>query len=462
MSRPVVLTLVLVLALAGMLAIFLLQRPQEIPLTPAREKSPGTIPPPVAAAPEFSAPAAVFSPPPAPRAVFDRLLEALRAGDRERAKQLLEELRRSFIPAPVPDKENAALLYKEAFAKYPEGMTDEEAGLVERLSAGRAITAEERATLEKVLERGRESLELLHLAGGFPRCDFGLDYSKGLAMELPHISGMIRAAKLLALEALLGEGPDVERSAEAVLRLAEGTAGEPILVSQLVRGVCHGIASEVQERAFQGDLPQETLNRLIRGLAPEAMRGAYEKAMLFELYAGVKFVLEGGSAKVFGIPEDTPLRRPDDPLTPEDLAHYASTLSEYASLAGGPYYEVRDRVARLYQERVEGAPWFAEVSRMLMPSLDRALAARAAAEATAGAGQLAAALRIYRIGHGAYPDSLESLGGTVPGMPLDPFTGKPYRYRREGSGFVVWSVGKDGTDGGGVSKDSDVIFRSPR
>jgi hypothetical protein len=71
-----------------------------------------------------------------------------------------------------------------------------------------------------------------------------------------------------------------------------------------------------------------------------------------------------------------------------------------------------------------------------------------------------AALLAYRARHTAFPDRLEE---ALPAAALDPFSGRPFRYRREGDGFVVFSVGAVGTfDGGepGAKIDSrEVYFR---
>jgi hypothetical protein len=62
---------------------------------------------------------------------------------------------------------------------------------------------------------------------------------------------------------------------------------------------------------------------------------------------------------------------------------------------------------------------------------------------------------------------LHSTQGTKAGLklPLDPFDGKPIRWRQEGSQIVLWSVGKDGVDQGGPvekpavgDKPDDIVF----
>ena len=65
----------------------------------------------------------------------------------------------------------------------------------------------------------------------------------------------------------------------------------------------------------------------------------------------------------------------------------------------------------------------------------------------------AVAIERYRLKRGgALPDSLEAL---VPeflsGVPIDPLSGEPVRYRRIGDGYTVYSVGRNGKDDGGTS-----------
>jgi hypothetical protein len=69
---------------------------------------------------------------------------------------------------------------------------------------------------------------------------------------------------------------------------------------------------------------------------------------------------------------------------------------------------------------------------------------------------VALALRIYREEHGTFP---ESLGQLVPGvldaMPTDGFAeNASFHYRREGKGYVLYSVGDDGKDDGGRDRKS--------
>ena len=70
----------------------------------------------------------------------------------------------------------------------------------------------------------------------------------------------------------------------------------------------------------------------------------------------------------------------------------------------------------------------------------------------------ACALERHRLAHGEYPETLNAL---VPQyfdkLPHDAITGEPLKYRRSGDGgFILYSVGWNGTDDGGkgVMKES--------
>ncbi|MCW3060032.1 MAG: hypothetical protein JWQ02_1853 [Capsulimonas sp.] len=75
--------------------------------------------------------------------------------------------------------------------------------------------------------------------------------------------------------------------------------------------------------------------------------------------------------------------------------------------------------------------------------------------------EISARLLIWKSQHGAFPETLSAIGET----PLDPFAEKPFGYRREGAGFVLYSVGEDGNfDGGSANvkpKGNSPMFRYP-
>lgn len=62
-----------------------------------------------------------------------------------------------------------------------------------------------------------------------------------------------------------------------------------------------------------------------------------------------------------------------------------------------------------------------------------------------------------RLSKGVFPDALPDYGGTS----KDPIDDKPLRYKPSGSGFVIYSVGSDREDNGGVDPGNKVGFAAP-
>lgn len=97
---------------------------------------------------------------------------------------------------------------------------------------------------------------------------------------------------------------------------------------------------------------------------------------------------------------------------------------------------------------------------MLLRSPVHAAHSEYSSEADFAMTRIAIELADYRREHEAFP---ESLGDLVPGrlkqQPLDPYSDAPYRYRREGAGFALYSVGKNGRDERGEQPDPNVYDR---
>lgn len=71
------------------------------------------------------------------------------------------------------------------------------------------------------------------------------------------------------------------------------------------------------------------------------------------------------------------------------------------------------------------------------------------------------AIERYRVAERKLPPNLQTLvPDFLPEIPIDPYTGEPLRFMTEGNNFKVYSVGRDGTDGGGTR--GDIVFEVRR
>jgi hypothetical protein len=75
------------------------------------------------------------------------------------------------------------------------------------------------------------------------------------------------------------------------------------------------------------------------------------------------------------------------------------------------------------------------------------------ANATLSLTRIAAALAVYRAKHGQYPDKLDALVPDVlPQLPVDLYHAKPFVYKRDTDGYLLYSTGENGIDDGGSNK----------
>jgi len=102
---------------------------------------------------------------------------------------------------------------------------------------------------------------------------------------------------------------------------------------------------------------------------------------------------------------------------------------------------------------------------LLMPSVRAVSDAESRTRTRETLGQLGFTLAAFHADHGAYPAHLSELEPRyIAPLPKDLYTEQPLQYRRGGGGFLLYSVGANGVDGGGRTFDSqppgdDVVLR---
>ncbi|GAI98102.1 unnamed protein product [marine sediment metagenome] len=108
--------------------------------------------------------------------------------------------------------------------------------------------------------------------------------------------------------------------------------------------------------------------------------------------------------------------------------------------------------------------------RQLALGCPRACIAEVRLDARLGNAEQTFALKIYKVKHGEYPAELSQLlPDILPELPKDPYTGEEYCYHKVAEGFVIYSLGQNLQDDGGVSHekkkwkgDYDIVWKSYR
>jgi hypothetical protein len=102
------------------------------------------------------------------------------------------------------------------------------------------------------------------------------------------------------------------------------------------------------------------------------------------------------------------------------------------------------------------------LSRMLLTALDRALIKAEQCDAMIYDAQTAIPVERYRLANGKLLKQLSNPAPAfLPAVPSDPFDGKPLRCKTPGKGYIVYSVGEDREDNGGVEKNAKGVSYVP-
>jgi hypothetical protein len=255
---------------------------------------------------------------------------------------------------------------------------------------------------------------------------------------------------------------------------------EPALISQLVRVACLGIVYGVLPEVLAATPPTAAESRHLYDLLGgtdlagpwvHAMEG--ERCFSLWIFDNLRRQPRGAElADLIGLPgwSDSLYKRVRmwvarfavihlwraarmvwGPFLKLDEVYGLRQWRENLEITALPYRQGRKRIEAFEQDMATRSPWYALVSRVIVPVFARATQARDEGIARIGLMQAALALRQYQIAHGGYPASLADLraaGGWA--IPDDPFSGKPLIYRREGAGYLVYSVGGDLKDNGGI------------
>ena len=376
-----------------------------------------------------------------------------------------------LAPPPIPDQDNAALLYQRAFDQPV--MSSDDAMLVREFL--RRSPAERQARLpqmQAILAKSQVRLDLVRQAASRPRCRFpgdwgsspyetGLDW--GRASPWP---AMRQEARVLAADALVaaqvGETERAVNSCRAGIRMSRHAGEHPTTIGVLVGIVIEAItlktlAGVLQEADFSAGQCKVLFDELQRLDPDTSFRSllrtdTYGILWVFELAekepGRTREMLQANPGRAGDVLAALYLSRAGRLVRLNEEIAYADLVERlFATAAKPPAQGVRECVAA--SGRMEKLPSYYLITDAV--SYDFPVArAYYRAVGYRSALQVALALEAYHTRRGDYPDSLTALRD-YPGweLPNDLYSGKPFVYRREGDGYLLYSWGDDLDDDGG-------------
>lgn len=377
-----------------------------------------------------------------------------------------------IIPPPVPDEENAAILYNKAFElmkSYKEGSTLHKIGELTRDIPN--WNNEQREEISKLInsQEVQDIYELLEKGSQKPKCRFNIEYEKGPETLLPHLNHMRYITRLFCARALLeAESGDVEKAVNTLLiglRISNHLKDEPIEISQLLRIFCDGMIIEcIKNIADSKSISLEQANVIISELSTRKDIKPFIKGEDNQRILGIWFFQDMLHNKIplsvllafdnWYFPRKVkiisslilPLYKP---ILKKDFLFYLTLEPQLQDSFNLPYCEF------IKNNPIEkGIPRYYRISlyffrgEQLPDPYNMILKGIARHQANIEICKTGLALKIYKAKNGAYPETLSFLSE----VPIDPFSGKELIYKKSGDGFILYSLGPDMKDDKGTPK----------
>jgi hypothetical protein len=364
------------------------------------------------------------------------------------------------------------------------------------MARGEDLPSDELTQVRRLLTERRDVMALVRTAAQRPICVFQRNWSLGPNLLLSEYGPIRDGVRMLTVESLLlahdGRYQASIANQSLGLRIAEHAGGEPSTISFLVGVACRAITLAGFERILlqagpNPEVAEAVRRRLAESPARFRLRPALGSEIVMSNILGRKTrrdVSRHGSRAldlaINGTAKEDASSTPDlPPIVDRKLssgeerqvrelleaceADWVGRLRRLVALQSKPP-QVRlplEHELELTRAQVWDDPTLL-ISAILLPVVrqadERGVMLQARSEVLTGA----AALLTYKSRHGAFPERMES---ALPKLPSDPFTGRSLRYRREGQGFVLYSVGPTAMfDGGrpdGKQPKDQAFFRYP-
>lgn len=374
--------------------------------------------------------------------------------------------------AAVPDADNSALLMIQAFdlmRNFPDSRSKE----IEKIKfprRGKKLADEEILLVADYIEMNRAAVAKAKEAVRLPKTRYPIDFALGAATPFPHLNKLKELGQIVEFQSLLSkDSADATEAIQHILFVAQSLEAEPVLISQLFRIALINMAQIALERRLNAsELSETQLSDLAATLSASEKTNLMTTALISERALYIPYFrmnldeLERFSDSEDGQSEPLPPKGEGVPFLKatgffeRDLLFYLQTMERSISLAALPPPQSLAMTNILKDVLIPAKSRFYLLSGMLLPALGKVTVKEASAFAVIRVARAALAVEQFKLEEKKLPADLEILSPRfLKNVPADPFDGKPLRYRRLENGYVIYSVGSDGQDNGGLEKPAN-------
>lgn len=352
------------------------------------------------------------------------------------------------------DPDNAALLYYQAFILYPKP-DDAMHDMLPKVARGELKPD---AKVTEYVESCRDAIEITIAAADIPKCNWGMKYSDGVRVNMPHLAQTRHMVHLILAEArTLADNGAFEGALDRCINLRKiaGHTGDQTPISLLVAWVIYKRANECVQDIL-GEMPEdlEILTWLKHQLAlTENIHLSLKNSMKNEreVFASEMRVERIPELMSIILPENSN-ECPEGAERAEDLIawadegfvernrnYYENSMAKAQAVLDLPYPQAYSRLIEVEQNMVNEANENpdATLAAALVPAFAKLLSLTTRDKTFDNALQAAVDIYIVKAKTGRLADTLP------PFMPKDLFSGKDFEYEKSDSGFILRCQGRD-------------------
>ncbi len=398
--------------------------------------------------------------------------------DLARAKAAGLPLSMSQLIQPIPPaSQNAALVYARLGNVLKAGPAGTQA-VIDSVRATWVVPSQEFAQLHTAVVQSKAAIALAHQAVILPKCVVARDWLTPDPFDISYadMKPVREAARYLTAQSLVeaSEGKPLQavQNESLCIRVATNAASDKTLLSYVV-------ATAIDNETIQGfqnilyisrgdptvaQAVEATLGNnwhprnLVRAFKSECAIQQGTVAYLVRVGPSGLGFLEGSGPSLFAHQRKDFYRKWMD----ANSAYMLSAITKEVAAISEPYPQATADTLPIRVDMMRPGHPEHMVGTILLQVLSGAGTKQAQIRALVDVTRAGAAVLVWAAAHHSIPSDLSQV---LKSVPPDPFDLQPLRYRREGAGFVVYSVGPTGKFDGGTPSalpDSSVsLFRYP-
>lgn len=363
----------------------------------------------------------------------------------------------------IPPDRNAALVYDKIFRRFsgPQWMRDAEVLRDFSSKSKRDSEPSLWASSRDVYARYKDVLPLVDKALAKQECRFAVNWQDGpMEIKYRYLANFRHLSRLLMTAAILEARDGHTEVSLSLIKsdygLCQSLKDGPTLVHPITGLACIALSEAAfADIAACSRLTEAQARRIYDDLEEIDLSEAFLHPLHGERAAAIEFfALMRKDPLNMGKIRRTPMPKAGKPSffwrlrSDVDEEFYLKTMQKYIDASGMPYRESGRDLAL----RKSDVPFGAILAFILLPSADICYRKRDEGIAHVQGTQVFAALLAYKDRYGDYPASLRDLSQKLGwAIQEDPFSGNDFIYERRGRGFVLYSIGPNLRDDGGIN-----------